>query len=122
MEDRLRWPFNMIVSGPSQSGKTEFVKKLILGANDCILDPPEKIMFYYSEYQKGYEEIASKVEFVEGLPTSLPTGEVRTLIILDDLMNSAGNSKEISLLFTRGSHHRNMSVCLILQIFFHKGR
>jgi hypothetical protein len=31
-------------------------------------------------------------------------------------------SKDVSVLFTKGSHHRNISVILITQNLFHKGR
>jgi hypothetical protein len=45
---------------------------------------------------------------------------VPTLIILDDLMDSA-YSKKVSELFTQGSHHRNVSLVLITQNMFHQG-
>jgi len=42
------------------------------------------------------------------------------LIILDDLLNDA-ISKEVCELFTKGSHHRNISVILITQNLFNQG-
>ena len=45
---------------------------------------------------------------------------VPTLIVLDDLMDTAYSTK-VSELFTRGSHHRNISVILITQNVFRKG-
>ena len=45
----------------------------------------------------------------------------RTVIILDDLMDEAKNSKLVSKLFTQG-RHRKVSVILILQNAFPKGK
>jgi hypothetical protein len=36
-------PFNCIVYAPTKSGKTEFVKKLVIYANEMINPSPEKI-------------------------------------------------------------------------------
>lgn len=44
------------------------------------------------------------------------------LIIIDDLMFESTNSRVISELFTKGSHHRNLSVILLVQNFFTRGR
>jgi hypothetical protein len=122
MDATLKHPFNMIVAGPSQSGKTEFVKRLIDRSKEMVNNPPEQILFYYAEWQPSYKGLVGKVKFIEGLPNALPDGKERTWIILDDLMSEMESSKQISLLFTRGTHHRNCSVVLIMQNFFHKGR
>ena len=43
------------------------------------------------------------------------------LIILDDLLNDA-YSGEVCRLFTKGSHHRNVSIILITQNLFHQAK
>jgi len=43
------------------------------------------------------------------------------LIILDDLLNEV-YWKDVCDLFTKDSHHRNISVILITQKLFHQGR
>jgi len=43
------------------------------------------------------------------------------LIILDDLLTEV-YSEDVCVLFTRGSHHRNISVISITQYLFHQGR
>ena len=43
------------------------------------------------------------------------------LIILDDLLNEV-YLKDVCDLFTKGSHHRNISVIVITQNVFHQGR
>jgi hypothetical protein len=71
------------------------------------------------------EKLASlhkNVSFHEGIPQNF--GNVHgkpCLIILDDLLNEV-YSKDVCDLFTKGSHHRNISVLLITQNLFHQGR
>ena len=90
----------------------------------------DRIILYYAEWQESYRsEFKSgggqTVEFREGLPQSTDfQGDNRkhTLIILDDLQReAASNSTTVVDLFTRGCHHRNISVIFITQNLFHKG-
>jgi len=59
------------------------------------------------------------VSFVKGVPDFENPENVPSLIGLDDL-DSAYSTKE-SELFTKGSHHRNISLVLITQNVFHQG-
>ena len=43
-----------------------------------------------------------------------------SLIVLDDLLNEV-YSKDVCDLFTKGNHHRNISVLLLTQKIFHQG-
>ena len=43
-------------------------------------------------------------------------------MVIDDQMADAGNDKRIVNLFTRGSHHHNLSVIYIVQNLFHQGK
>ena len=45
-----------------------------------------------------------------------------SLIVIDDLMRDATNSKDVCELFVEGSHHRNISVACIMQNAFSKGK
>jgi len=54
------------------------------------------------------------VEFIQGIPLDLEKDTffnpaVRNIIVLDDLMSTANKDPRISDLFTKGSHHRNLS-------------
>ena len=46
----------------------------------------------------------------------------RNLIVFDDQMIDTCKDKPIVNLFTRGSHHRNLSVIYIVQNLFHQGK
>lgn len=116
----LRHPFTMLIAGPTGSGKTEFVRKLIEKRQTIVEPVPERIIYYYSEYQEVFDSLLS-VEFKKGLPDEIKLDKRPTWIIFDDLMYEASNSKLISELFTKGSHHKNLSIILVCQNFFMRG-
>jgi len=58
----------------------------------------------------------------EGVPEDFGSANGETsLVILEDLLNDV-YSMQVCELFTRGSHHRNISVVLIAQNLCHQGR
>ncbi|GFT51556.1 uncharacterized protein TNCV_4219071 [Trichonephila clavipes] len=65
-------------SGPSNSGKTYFVKKLL--DYEMFKPTPSKIIWCYGAYQTLFDEI-SNVEFIDGLPSDLSQirAEFRTI-------------------------------------------
>jgi len=119
-------PSTFLVSGPTGCGKTRFVARLIL---ENLIEPiPTKLIWIYSEWQNLYDELLSvkpEIEFIKGLKEELYdslNASNRNLVILDDQMSLAGDSKILSKLFTDGSHHRNLSIIYIVQNLFHQGR
>ena len=46
----------------------------------------------------------------------------RNLLILDDQMDEAVDSKTLSKLFTKGSHHRNLTVIYLVQNVFNQSK
>jgi hypothetical protein len=67
------------------------------------------------------------IEFNQGIPDDIDNADYldvsqRNLIVLDDLMAQSGKDKRISDLFTKGSHHRNLSIIYIVQNIFHQGK
>jgi len=72
--------------------------------------------------KKKKKKKKEKIRYNEFVPADFENAHGRPcLIILDDLLNNA-YSKEVCDLFTKGSHHRNISVILITQNHFHKER
>lgn len=111
------------MAGPTQSGKTCFTFDLINNIAKLISPTPTQVIWCYGEYQDKLAELPSFVKTVEGLEglSNIDKNE-RNLIILDDLMNEGGNAQELADLFTKGSHHRNLSVIMIVQNLFHQGK
>jgi len=68
-----------------------------------------------------------EIEFVKGITHDLEKESyfdvnVRNLIVIDDQMTETANDKRIVNLFTKGSHHRNLSVIYMVQNLFHQGK
>ncbi len=119
----MEHPFTCIVSGPTKSGKTTFVKQLIENRDSLIDTKIAKIWWCYTENQPLYKKIKN-VRFIEGLPdfsmlkSYSPTPQ---LLILDDLMQETKGNAQIVQLFTRGCHHWNISIIHIVQNLFFDG-
>ena len=109
-------PFSMVVSGPSGSGKSVWTKKLLLSS--LIQPSPERIIWCFGQWQPLYDNIRKKIpriEFVNGIPDHLNDQHYidvskRNVLVFDDLMTEAKCDQRIADLFTKGSHHRNISV------------
>lgn len=122
MDPRWTHPFTCIVSGPTGSGKTWFVMRFLQHADQLMNPPPERILWFYGEWQAAYTRLSiPKLQFVEGLPkTELLDPRTRSLVIIDDLLSETDG--RVTNLFTKGSHHRNCSVIYITQNLFHKNK
>ena len=78
----------------------------------------------YSGWQEDYDKIKTiypEIEFIIGysddIYDSLEPSD-RNLLILDDQMSKASNTKSLSNLFTKGSHHRNVTILYQIQNMF----
>lgn len=117
----FKHPFTALVAGPSQSGKSYLIRRILENRNQLIDKPINKIVYCYSVKQEAFNEI-NNVEFCEGLPDLTQFDpQNNNLIILDDLMADCEKAKNIQSLFTIHSHHKNISVFLITQNLFFKG-
>lgn len=114
-------PFSMMLSGPSGCGKTTFLTKLLEDREWLIDGAIKRIIWCYSEINSLPKLNDVDIEYIQGLPEYIENVRNEPIIvILDDLMNDS-DSLKISELFTKGSHHRNISIILITQNIFHKG-
>ena len=116
----LKQCFTGQVVGPTCCGKTQFIFKLIDNV-DCMTDPPpNRIVYCYGEYQQSFRKY-SNVEFRQGLSnTNDSDGSEPVLLVIDDLMQETDET--VANLFTKGSHHRNVSVVFLAQNLFPKNK
>lgn len=109
----------------SGCGKTVFVGKLLKHLDDMCNVKFKKILFYYSEFQSAYKvDYGREIDYREGLPKLEDysyDNEEPKLLILDDLMRDSKDSV-VADLFTRGSHHKNLSLFFITQNLFHQNK
>ncbi len=126
MDARLTTPFSLGVFGSRWSGKTEFVKNLLLKQNGLIKEPFKKVIWIYKSWQDDlFKQLMDKdfrIEFSNGLPNlkTMPKQE-NTVVVIDDLMEEASKSDTVQALFTRG-RHLNLSVIYLSQNLFHQGK
>lgn len=131
MDTRWKHPFTCCVCGPTGCGKTQFVKSFLAQSSEICNVKFDRVLFYYAEWQEAYaselfsDTVGRKIEFKEGLPQLADYEneyEKKKLIILDDLMRESSSCDVILDLFTKGSHHKNISVIFISQNIFYKGK
>jgi len=117
-------PFRCYISGPSCCGKTELLQKILLNYTSLINKPIDRIVFCYSVWQEKYDLLKYlPIEFNKGLKKSEEFDpQMNNLLILDDLMQSCKDSMDIFNLFSVDSHHRNISVFLVSQNIYTKGK
>lgn len=116
-------PFTMIIAGPSGCGKTTFVCSLINQNKNLIKPNISKIIWCNPELNAIPKNLIFKnIEFYNNLPETITNeNNENILIVLDDLMIDTYN-KQVCELFTKGSHHKNLSIILLIQNVFHQGK
>lgn len=78
------------------------------------------IIWSYGEWQPVYRELPPHVNLIQGLPELSEHNPDPVLLIIDDQMQEV--DQRISRIFTKGSHHRNLSVIYIVQNLFDKNK
>ena len=125
----LQSPFTMCISGMTKSGKSTLTGEILRRRNEIIQTPDgktiDRVVYCYTEDQpKFFASLKAAIpciEFNQGLPDDYSDGtDQNSLVVLDDLMSEASKSKDASMAFTRTSHHRNVSIIILVQSFFHK--
>ena len=125
---QLGHPFGVLVAVGTKIGNTTFVEQLLANAQIMIDPTAENIVYFYSqsEYQDTFGEIevlVPGIEFVQGLPDSMLDNinpNMRNVYIIDDMMGE--RDAIIVKLFTKKSHHGNLSVIYIVQNLFHQSK
>ena len=128
MDARFKTPANFYICGQSQSGKSYLVRSMLYNLDELFTPVPSKIVYCYGEYQPIFDEMKYKIpdiSFVEGLPEDLYhilEGYENSMVVIDDLMAQCSKNQNISDLFTKGSHHRGITVMYLTQNLFPPGK
>jgi len=122
---KLIHPSTVIISGPTGCGKTLLTARLLV---ESKFNPmPERIVWIYSEMQPLYKQLDElmDIEFIKGYTPDIYESfspDTTNLLVLDDQMTSIADSKDLLDLFTKGSHHRNLTVIFLVQNMYFHGR
>jgi ABC-type phosphate transport system ATPase subunit len=93
---KLQHPFTLIVEGPSACGKSTFVITLLECREQLCDTVYENIIWCHSENK--YPHHLKGISFIKGVPDFDNPDHVPTLIVLDDLMDSAYSTKSANYL------------------------
>jgi hypothetical protein len=129
-ELKFKHPFTMLVWGSTGSGKTVWIRKLLKWLNELVIMEKKeiyKVMWCYRKWQKLYNEPIENqllnMYYVDGPPSlSELTAFNPDIIIMDDLMLEIGDNKLLADLFTKKSHHEEITVIHVIQNMFPKGK
>ena len=123
MDFRLRTDRVMCVAGPSQSGKTEFVLRLLANRNEMFRSPLENVLWCFGIYDSKLQSVLQSRGYKthRGLPKEQDI-EPNSICVLDDLLSESESSKEVTNMCTRAAHHKPCFIILISQNLFSGGK
>jgi len=127
---KFKAPFAMSVTGPSQSGKSEFIVKLLqhkdllfaVDFDKIFYFTPESLFIRHNVIFDRLKQFYPQILHISGLPDviklHLTHDRMPKLLIIDDLMNEFLSSEAMVQLLSVEVHHFNISVIFTLQNFY----
>ncbi|KAK3920293.1 Mitochondrial escape protein 2-like protein [Frankliniella fusca] len=117
MDLRFSHPSNVLVCAPSGGGKTHLVKRVVENRYNMFNVSFVKVVWYYSEYQGAYDELAQKHGREHHQWITSRQGKKPKLVIVDDFLDQIKNPEFLKIAI-KGSHHRNLSFWFLTQALF----
>ena len=114
----FKHPTIIQVSGPTRCGKTILVSRIL---KEQLIQPfSTRIIWVFGEWQPDYDIIRERypsIEFEKDWRDEIfdsLSPEQRDILVLDDQICVASSSASVADLFTKGSHHRNLTVIYLV--------
>ena len=124
---KFAYPFRIILSGSSQSGKTSFAAQLL--KNDLFDKKPSCVRYFYPSYLdeppvSWHNLLPIPVSYQVGLPSKddLLSMDADTVVVLDDLYDLIVKSEVCDHLFRVFSGKRSISVIVMNQNYYTQGK
>ena len=123
MDFRLFNDRTMCIAGPSQSGKTTFLKKLLSQRDNLFQLPFKRVIWCYGTFQHEFHTDLRKqgISVYSGIP-SIADLLPYDLVILDDLLSESDSSRDLTKMFTQSAHHLPCFIIFVTQNLFPKGK
>ena len=127
---QIKTPCRLAISGPSESGKSRFLTKLILFRDSVFSESFDRIIYSYPksdnsnstrEFIETLQDISTMIEIIQGIPDiKSMLGDEKVLIIIDDQSEIVMNDSDILSICFVHSHHANISLIFTVQNLFLK--
>ena len=137
---RFQIPSNMMIVGPTSSGKTTWLKNLLKLKKEYFNVEPEMMLLFYKEHQKIYDEMENimndgktaeknfpvfkkyknppkSVEELKDIFIAYPKS-IPKIVVFDDYLDEVGPT--LKHLFTVLTHHYNCFTIFLSQTLFDK--
>ena len=125
----IKLNFGMLIIGAPGTGKSTFIKKLLLHRDRVLSEHVDYIVYFYGQMTRTVREIAEELPDEVRLVAELPEDfsdfiqpHRRGIFVFDDLMESVSNSRAMVELATKKRNHENLSFIICLQNAFHHGK
>ena len=127
---KFKTPATMCISGPSMSGKSEFILKLIqhrellfdVQFDQIFYCEPETLVLRHNLIFEKIKEVFPRAQLIIGLPDVTRLGlnldNRPKLLIIDDLMSEFLSAQSMVHLLSVQVHHFNITTIFTLQNFF----
>src|SRR5277367_6731728 len=118
MDARIYMGSSMLVCGSAGGGKTSFVIRLIESVPHTF-DAKVSYVYWFYGIETAQQPLLTKKGFITyrgfGLPDIFDFCEKNSVVVLDDLMDTAAHHAGVTDLFTKLAHHKNLFVMFIQQ-------
>jgi hypothetical protein len=90
--------------------------------------PAHNILYCFGVYQDLFDKMEQElgIHFHEGLPSEQVISSFvdanHNILVIDDLMESVVESSSVQALFTKGSHHKNLTIIYLNQNMYCQGK
>jgi hypothetical protein len=120
-QKRLKHPSTIIIAGPTQCGKSTFTTNLINNNVKIFERTFDEIIYCLPNSHNFGNTFKVPVKVYEGVPElDIFRDNKNRILVLDDLMTQ--QNQDFIDLFTRVSHHNNVTVIYLTQNLFNSKR